>query len=139
MLDVIYPEMLRLKIQEPLLLIADVANKYDIDIKISGGGVNSQAEAARLAVARCLVNASKKFEKLFEKKFPKNRPEFLRRSNGRKLELDGYNEELEIAFEYQGKQHYEYLHCFHRQRKISRNSKRGIDINIVYVGRIILP
>jgi len=65
MLDIIYPEMLRLKIQEPLLLIADVANKYDIDIHVSGGGVNSQAEAARLAVARCLVNASKKFEKLF--------------------------------------------------------------------------
>ena len=54
------------------------------------------------------------FEKLFEQKFPKNRPEFLRRGNGHKLELDGYNEELEIAFEYQGKQHYEYLPLFHK-------------------------
>ncbi len=57
------------------------------------------------------------FEKLFEQKFPKNRPEFLRRGNGHKLELDGYNEELEIAFEYQGKQHYEYLPLFHKTEK----------------------
>ncbi len=57
------------------------------------------------------------FEKLFEKKFPKKRPEFLTLKNGQKLELDGYNEELEVAFEYQGKQHYEWCTIFHKTEK----------------------
>jgi len=46
------------------------------------------------------------FEKYFNKPFHKMRPEFLRKENGYKLELDGFNEELKIAFEYQGIQHY---------------------------------
>lgn len=51
-------------------------------------------------------------EQKFGKPFPKKHPEFLRRTKkqggkNRKLELDGYCEELKIAFEYNGKQHYE--------------------------------
>jgi len=42
-------------------------------------------------------------------KFPKKRPDWL---HG--LELDGYNEELNIAFEYNGIQHYEYNEHFHK-------------------------
>ena len=33
---------------------------------------------------------------------------------GRNLELDAYNEELHIALEYNGRQHYEYTPRFHR-------------------------
>lgn len=64
MLDNIQPEMLKLKIQEPLLIAGDIAN-VDIDIHVFGGGMNSQAEAVRLAIARCLVNHNKKLEKVF--------------------------------------------------------------------------
>lgn len=46
------------------------------------------------------------FEQIFDKPFPKVRPKWLRNSRGRQMELDGYNEELGIAFEYQGAQHF---------------------------------
>jgi small subunit ribosomal protein S9 len=65
LLDVIYPEMLRLKIEEPLILAGDAARNFDIDVNVIGGGVSSQAEAARLAIAKCLVNTNKKLEKIF--------------------------------------------------------------------------
>ena len=44
-------------------------------------------------------------------KFPKKRPWFME-----KLELDGYNEQNNIAFEYNGRQHYMYIPSyFHRK------------------------
>lgn len=42
--------------------------------------------------------------------FVKCRPLFLK-----KLELDGYNEEYQIAFEYNGRQHFEFIPHFHRK------------------------
>lgn len=47
------------------------------------------------------------FEITFGAPFPKIRPDWLRSTSGRRLELDGYNETLRIAFEYQGPHHYE--------------------------------
>ena len=48
--------------------------------------------------------------------FQKCRPKFLQLSNHyrSRLELDGYNEELKLAFEYQGLQHYQYIPYFHK-------------------------
>ena len=46
------------------------------------------------------------FETEFNKKFPTIRPDWLKNpETGRNLELDGYCEELKLAFEYQGRQH----------------------------------
>src|SRR5579872_1960468 len=57
----------------------------------------------------------KVLEKFYEKPFPKCRPDFLvNPETGYNLELDGYNEELKIAFEYNGIQHYEYPNGFHK-------------------------
>lgn len=48
------------------------------------------------------------FEKIFNKSFEKARPSWLINPKTlRNLELDGYNKELNIAFEYNGIQHYE--------------------------------
>lgn len=38
--------------------------------------------------------------------FPSTRPSFLKYETGAKLELDGFNEELKVAFEYNGMGHY---------------------------------
>lgn len=46
------------------------------------------------------------FEQLFGVEFVKVRPKWLRNSRGRQMEIDGYNKELRIGFEYQGIQHF---------------------------------
>ena len=49
------PELARLKIEEPLVLVGKQKNRVDINIDVKGGGVMGQAEAARTAIARGLV------------------------------------------------------------------------------------
>lgn len=49
------PELARQKISEPLTLAGDVINDVDIDVKVIGGGVMGQAEAARMVIAKGLV------------------------------------------------------------------------------------
>ena len=46
------------------------------------------------------------FEKVFGRPFPKARPPWLFNSRGNRMELDGYSEEIGVAFEYHGIQHY---------------------------------
>lgn len=60
------------------------------------------------------------FEKYFDKKFEKIRPKWLLGENNSPLELDGYNEELKIAFEHQGHQHYDLNHSFNKMSKNER-------------------
>ncbi len=59
------PEIAKMKIMEPLLLAGDVSKKFDITVNVQGGGWQSQAEATRLAIARCLVEASKPLKNKF--------------------------------------------------------------------------
>jgi small subunit ribosomal protein S9 len=49
------PELARLKIYEPLTLAQDILKQVDIDVKVNGGGVMGQAEAARMVIAKGLV------------------------------------------------------------------------------------
>lgn len=55
LLSVYGTELTRMKIKEPLVIAGDLANNYDYNIKVMGGGVMGQAEAARLTIAKGLV------------------------------------------------------------------------------------
>jgi small subunit ribosomal protein S9 len=54
-LELVEPELIRLKVQEPLLMVGDRAKNLDITVQASGGGYVGQASAARTAVARGLI------------------------------------------------------------------------------------
>ena len=54
------------------------------------------------------------FEAIFQDEFASCRPSFLlNEKTGHNLELDGFNERLKIAFEYNGSQHYFFSPFFH--------------------------
>jgi len=58
----IAPELARARISEPLSLAGDRVNAVDVRVKVRGGGVMGQAEAARMAIARALVEWSRSAE-----------------------------------------------------------------------------
>lgn len=57
-------------------------------------------------------------EQIFKKPFNNTRPDFLSNpvTGGKNLELDCYNEELKLAVEYNGIQHYKYSPYFHKNK-----------------------
>ncbi len=55
-LSIISDDLVRLRIQEPLLIAGDAAKGFDITVTVNGGGPNGQAEASRMAIARCLAD-----------------------------------------------------------------------------------
>jgi hypothetical protein len=71
------------------------------------------------------------FEAIFDEKFPKARPIWLKNSRGNRMELDGYCKKLNLAFEYHGVQHYKEKEFFHRKTSLSvrqqdDNTKRSL-------------
>jgi hypothetical protein len=56
------------------------------------------------------------FETIFEKKFIKCRPNWLVNETGFRLELDGFCDELKLAFEHNGEQHITYQSVFSKSR-----------------------
>jgi len=59
------PGMNQMKVREPILIAAGAADNMDVRIRVEGGGVSSQAEACRLALARSLVEHDKKLQGVF--------------------------------------------------------------------------
>ncbi len=58
--------MLRLRVSEPLLLAGDSVKGLHFDVTVVGGGSNGQADAARLAIARALVQFQPSLKQIFE-------------------------------------------------------------------------
>jgi small subunit ribosomal protein S9 len=54
-LELVEPELVRQKIQEPLLMVGERSKALDITVNVRGGGIVGQASAARTAVARGLL------------------------------------------------------------------------------------
>ena len=77
-------------------------------------------------------------EQLLRESFPK-----INRIDGERLQLDGYNKGLKLAFEYNGQQHYKYTPVFHRtikrfeeqktrdKKKLDLCKKIGIELIVI--------
>jgi small subunit ribosomal protein S9 len=61
-LEVHQPELARMRIIEPLILFGENWKRYDIKIRVRGGGFMSQADAIRMAIATGLIKISQDFE-----------------------------------------------------------------------------
>ena len=59
LLDFYEPKISRLKLREPLIIAGDLMKKADVSVNVAGGGISSQADASRLAIAKGLVEFSK--------------------------------------------------------------------------------
>jgi ribosomal protein S27E len=60
-------------------------------------------------------------ENLFNEKFPRIRPKWLLSDKNAIMELDGYCEKLNLAFEHQGLQHYEKIDYFNSEETQKRD------------------
>ncbi len=63
-----FPNALVIKDMKQPLEITDNLTKFDINVKVSGGGFNGQAGAIRLGIARALVEANKDCKSDLKKK-----------------------------------------------------------------------
>lgn len=61
-LEIYQPELARFRIMEPLVLFGDDWKRYDIRVRVHGGGFMGQADAIRMAVATGLIRMSQNFE-----------------------------------------------------------------------------
>jgi small subunit ribosomal protein S9 len=53
--ELVSPEIAKLKIMEPLILAREMTEAVDIDVNVTGGGFMGQADAVRTAIARGMV------------------------------------------------------------------------------------
>ena len=51
-------------LKNPFVLV-NLSNKYDLDIKVKGGGISSQMDAIRLAIAKALCTINNEYRQVF--------------------------------------------------------------------------
>ncbi len=61
-LEILQPEIARLRVTEALILFGEDWKRYDIKVRVRGGGFMSQADAIRMAIATGLFRMSQDFE-----------------------------------------------------------------------------
>lgn len=62
-----FPNALIIQDMEQPLVVTETKEKFDIMIKVMGGGFTGQAGAARLGIARALIQASADYKPLLKK------------------------------------------------------------------------
>ena len=83
-----------------------------------GGGSSGESKGE--------VECRRVMQKLFDKPFYKSRPRFLNNPvtfGTNNLELDCYNEELKLAVEYDGAQHFKFIPHFHKTNEAFMNQR----------------
>lgn len=68
-LEIWSDEPMRLWVSEPIIIAGEVAKGIDISVNMRGGGAAGQAEAARMAIAKGLIDFSR--DKKLKEKFMK--------------------------------------------------------------------
>jgi small subunit ribosomal protein S9 len=53
-------------LKNPFILV-DLNNKYDIEIKVFGGGISSQFDAVKLALVKALCTINNEYRQIFKK------------------------------------------------------------------------
>ena len=66
----------------------------------------------------------------FQQKFNKIKPKWLLNSRGKVMELDGYNKNLNLAFEYNGIQHYKHNNFFHQGERSLKRQQEDDDVKV---------
>ncbi len=57
--------VLQLMVSEPLSIAGELANKYDVNIRVFGGGAMARAQAIRAVIAKSLARREKSLKKRF--------------------------------------------------------------------------
>lgn len=89
-------------------------------------GINSGSNTSRRkqGSSRGEAECRRVMEMLTGKPFNKQRPSFLRNDvTNSRLELDCFNDDLKLAVEYNGEQHYRYTPYFHSSRAAFQNGQ----------------
>lgn len=55
----------RARIMEPVILAGEIAKKFDINVRVFGGGATGQADAIRLGIARAFAQNTEKLRSIF--------------------------------------------------------------------------
>ena len=91
-------------------------NSMDVENKLLNTDEDKNVKKSKPKIKGKYENKCREvFENIFKTEFSKIRPSFLRNNKtGKNMELDGYNSDLKLAFEYQGQQHYNFSPYFHK-------------------------
>ncbi len=66
-IEVYFPlEIFQFVVKQPLAVL-NVAENYDVNINLDGGGIHGQAEAARLGIARALCEIDAEYRPILKK------------------------------------------------------------------------
>jgi hypothetical protein len=98
--------------------------------KKSQQSIKNGRQCTKCNYAKGELITKKFFEKLFKFPFGKVKLKFLKNTNGRLLELDGYSHQLKIAFEHNGDQHYRRVLRYHKTELVFQKQLERDQIKI---------